>query len=75
MDANGAINQVLAPLYRPDPGSPNTVAGVLPLFSTVRPMGAQRQAQSPADDADAVPGILADRGLRGPQERRAPNLQ
>jgi hypothetical protein len=54
MDANGTINQVLAPLYRPDPGSSNTV----------NPMTSPESAQIPADRCLSKPIVRHAPDLR-----------
>ncbi|HUL52105.1 MAG TPA: hypothetical protein VLT83_01725 [Opitutaceae bacterium] len=64
MDANGAINQVLAPLYRPDPSSPNPVK-----FTTL-----SESAQIPASDPPANPRTPAIPSSSTSKERRTPNL-
>jgi hypothetical protein len=75
MDANGAINQVLAPLCRPDPGSPNTVAMASSFHSTVLSTQFSESVQISAGGPDEDPRTQTAPRLPGSKERRAPCLQ
>jgi len=54
VDGNGAINQLLAPLYRPDPGSPDTVSSPSPMRAESQrpdpPAGSKAFRLAPPDD-------------------------
>jgi hypothetical protein len=75
MDANGTINKVLAPLYRPDPGSLDTVATVLPMYFSARSITASPPTPIPVDDPDTDAQIPPDPQLAAPIKRHAPELR